>query len=111
MMKKWDKMKEAVLEANSHENVDIILPPSNKRSKDSAKKKLCLNDVYATPFALQKRCLTVADDRKMTEEVNDNWDNEDSHWCDKTFGDTYIPSTSAKRLNQDFANAVCKCKM
>ena len=47
----------------------------------------------------------------MTEEVNDNWDNEDSHWCDKTFGDTYIPSTSAKRLNQDFANAVCKCKM
>ena len=47
----------------------------------------------------------------MIEKVNGNRDNEDSHWCDKTFGDTYIPSASAKRLNQDFANAVCSVQM
>ena len=106
-------MKEAIVEASQNEDADITLPPSTRRFKDAGEKtKLCFDDIHATSIALQKMCLAVAEGRKLQEElsdeVNENCDNQDSHWYNNTFGGTYIPSDSAKRPNQDFINAVCK---
>ena len=113
MMKKWEKIENPVKEASNHDDSDIVLPPSTKRFKNACKKtKYCFDDIHAVTVALQERGLNLHDCRKLQDDllnvIDDDNDDETSHWYEATFGGTYIPSDSKKRPDQDFLDAVCK---
>ena len=89
-------------------NADIDVPPTSKRFKDGlAKTTACLNDVHAATIFLQERDLTLVKGRDIVEqlldEVNNNRDNNDSHWFGNNFGQDYMPSDSDKRPSHVFA--------
>ena len=106
MMKKWEKIENPVKEASNHDDSDIVLPPSTKRFKNACKKtKYCFDDIHAVTVALQERGLNLHDCRKLQDDlldvIDDDNDDETSHWYEATFGGTYIPSDSKKRPDQD----------